>query len=188
MGAYRIASTQKIIASNKYNLDLFDRRYSAFIEYESVLLTINTLGSPAHAKASAYDKIIESAKKCEFLFPKIEKLGFLRTRNLGSLTQLIESHKRFVFFEKESQKTMGELIGAKNNLQAKKIRLSTGKYEDEDELRSLIRKQINLIKTLEFNNKNTNKCFIEFQESTYLLSKKSAEYMKKFLQVPQSPY
>lgn len=186
--AFRIASSQRVIASNKYNLDLFDRRYVAFSEYETAQLEIENLKHPEIEDPNTYNDIIKCAKKCVFLFPKLEKGHLFRATTVSPLNKLIESHKKFVIFKNKLKKSHDELNGASNVLSSMKSRLSKNQYDDKNKLLEDIKKQEILHIDKNKNYLNMKTIFLKFQISTFTLSHLSIKYMKKYLQVPQNPY
>ncbi|MBS1017263.1 hypothetical protein, partial [Acetobacter persici] len=73
--AYRVASTQKQIATNKYNLDMFDKRWSAFEEFYKIYNKITKCNETSIVDYDELKNIENDLQKCilksEKLFEEI---------------------------------------------------------------------------------------------------------------------
>ncbi|MCP9321024.1 hypothetical protein KBX73_14860 [Acetobacter persici] len=62
--AYRVASTQKQIATNKYNLDMFDKRWSVFENYHDIIDNISKCEHGDHISVQGLENLGNNLEKC----------------------------------------------------------------------------------------------------------------------------
>lgn len=76
--AYFIARTQRAIAYNKYNLDLFDKRFEAYQEFMTEFHTLFEILNKDRSKVEKlpdFSSLITPLLKCSILFPRYYKNG-----------------------------------------------------------------------------------------------------------------
>lgn len=75
---YAVAKTQRKIAYNKYNLDLFDKRFEAYTEFRDEFHKIFDIGANLASLTKYRPKhrsLIKSLYKCGLLFPRYYRNG-----------------------------------------------------------------------------------------------------------------
>lgn len=118
--AFSVAKTQKTIASNKYNMDLFDKRWSVFEEfyilYKEIIVKHNPefihnkeLYSVIISKKSA---ILKASKVFENIhFNEIENIFYLIDRLLGLKQKFIDARMNIVEY-RDCKKTIKSSLNA----------------------------------------------------------------------------
>ncbi|WP_148262847.1 hypothetical protein [Acetobacter tropicalis] len=137
--AYRVARTQKTIATNKYHLDMFDKRFEVFSEYHDFREKILSYDKREYKRGVDDYKIILCIKELE----KIMLKAYLLYDNLT-----VHIIKRHYFYKDRIEKINEEIAEVYNGFDIliggteKKISLGEEKDLSEDDLHKKLEKLV----------------------------------------------
>jgi len=98
--ALKVASSQRTIAANKYDMDLFEKRLSSYEEFKNQTnISIEEKRNRLDATDIInYDEISGSLKKCSFLFPRFAKNGvdgdiYILQKEISNYYEEVKNHR-----------------------------------------------------------------------------------------------